>query len=146
MVPVISYNYGAGNRKRIPFIPLFFLPQQIMLPGSSWCRRFLRAQLPCLLNPAMQRLTLEYLYCASFRFPFPRGCQQRFSFISAGSPLYSTAVSLIRQCIVVLPVACIVPNWHFPWSGGSFSRAEAAGFALFLFYRQTYFTKTTAIE
>lgn len=126
MVPIIAYNYGAGNRKRVTdTIKLSILfAVSIMLVGLAVMEIF-PAQLLGLFNAKAELLEVGVpalrIICLSFIFA--GFCIVAGSVFQAlGNGVYSMLVSIARQLLVLLPVAYLlsltgrVVNiwWSFP--------------------------------
>ena len=126
MVPIIAYNYGAGNKKRVTAtIRLSVLfAVSIMFVGLAVMELF-PAQLLGLFNAEAELLAVGVpalrIICLSFIFA--GYCIVAGSVFQAlGNGVYSMIVSIARQLIVLLPVAYLlsltgnVVNiwWSFP--------------------------------
>ena len=126
MVPIIAYNYGAGNKKRVTAtIKLSVLfAVSIMFVGLAVMELF-PAQLLGLFNAEAELLAVGVpalrIICLSFIFA--GYCIVAGSVFQAlGNGVYSMIVSIARQLIVLLPVAYLlsltgnVVNiwWSFP--------------------------------
>jgi len=126
MVPIIAYNYGAGNKKRvtatIKMSVLFAV--SIMFVGLAVMEIF-PAQLLGLFNAEAELLAVGVpalrIICLSFIFA--GYCIVAGSVFQAlGNGVYSMIVSIARQLVVLLPVAYLlsltgkVVNiwWSFP--------------------------------
>lgn len=122
IIPIIAYNYGAKNKKRI----MSTVKLSIIVSVSIMCIglllfQFLPAQLLGFFDasPQMLEIGVPALRIISFCF-VPAG----FSIIvgsvfqSLGNGIYSLLVSVARQLLVILPVAflfAIVFGLHMVW-------------------------------
>ncbi len=126
MVPIIAYNYGAGNKKRVTAtIKLSVLfAVSIMFAGLAVMEVF-PTQLLGLFNAEAELLAVGVpalrIICLSFIFA--GYCIVAGSVFQAlGNGVYSMLVSIARQLLVLLPVAYLlsltgkVENiwWSFP--------------------------------
>lgn len=126
MVPIIAYNYGAGNKKRVTAtIKLSILfAVSIMFMGLAVMELF-PAQLLGMFNAEAELLAVGVpalrIICLSFIFA--GYCIVAGSVFQAlGNGVYSMLVSIARQLLVLLPVAYLlsltgkVVNiwWAFP--------------------------------
>lgn len=126
MVPVIAYNYGAGNKKRVTGTIKLSIGYavSIMLLGLAILEIF-PAQLLGLFNAPAELLEVGVpalrIICLSFIFA--GFCVVASSVFQAlGNGVYSMFVSIARQLVVLLPVAYLlsltgkVVNiwWAFP--------------------------------
>ncbi len=126
MVPIIAYNYGAGNKKRVTdTIKLSIIfAVSIMLVGLAVMEIF-PAQLLGLFNAKAELLEVGVpalrIICLSFIFA--GFCIVAGSVFQAlGNGVYSMFVSIARQLLVLLPVAYLLSLtgkviniwWSFP--------------------------------
>ncbi len=109
MVPIVAYNYGAGNKERV----LKVMKLSIMYAVSIMVIGFLAMQIfptPMLrlfdANPHMISIGVPALRIISISFIFAGFCIVVGSVFQAlGHANYSMIVSIARQLIVLLPVA-----------------------------------------
>lgn len=126
MVPIIAYNYGAANKKRVTkTIKMSILyAVSIMLVGLTIMELF-PAQLLNLFNaePELLEVGVPALRTICISFVFAGFCIVAGSVFQAlGNGIYSMIVSVARQLVVLLPVAYLlsltgqVSNiwWAFP--------------------------------
>lgn len=126
MVPIIAYNYGAGNKERVlKTMKLSIITAVgIMLVGLAVMEIF-PAQLLCLFNANEELLTVGVpaLRTICLSFAFAGFCIVVGSVFQAlGNGVYSMIVSICRQLLVLLPTAYlfsltgVVANiwWAFP--------------------------------
>lgn len=151
LTPVVGYNYGARDRRRIEGLVRFALEidAAIMVAGTLLLLvfpapflRLFNAEAAVLITgvPALRMISLSFLFagisiilCATFQ--------------ALGSPMMSLLVSLMRQVILILPAALIL-GWLSPglmWL--SFLLAEVLSCLLSLvFYRKLYREKLLPMD
>lgn len=135
MVPIISYNYGAGNRKRIERTILLSViyAVSIMLVGLAIMQIFPAAMLTMFdASAEMLEIGVPALRTISLSFVFAGYCISIGSvFQSMGNGMMSLIVSVVRQLVVLLPVAYALSLWqglHTVW--WSFPISELAAVTL----------------
>ena len=126
MVPIVAYNYGAGNKKRVmdtmKWAAVFAV--SIMLAGLL-VFQFIPGTLLGLFDasPELLEVGIPALRIIGLSFAFAGFCIVIGSVFQAlGNGIYSMIVSIARQLIVLLPVAYLlsltgnVVNvwWAFP--------------------------------
>lgn len=128
MIPIVAYNFGARNRKRI----MQTLKLSITIAVGIMCIGLLTFQLaPTTLlsffdaSPKMLEIGIPALQTISFSFIFAGFCIVASSMYQAlGNGIYSLLMSIGRQLIILLPVAYIFAKfvglnavwWAFPIS------------------------------
>lgn len=143
-VPIVSYNYGAKNRKRITkTIKLSAIyAVSIMLVGLAVVQLFTK---PLLLafnaSPNMLKLGIPALRIISLSFVFAgAGIVMSSAFQAMGQAYKSTLMSLVRQIVVILPVAYLLSltnNVNLVWF--AFPIAEIVSIILcIVFYIDLY--------
>lgn len=110
MIPIIAYNYGAKNKKRImQAVKLSILiAVSIMLLGLTIFQIFPEALLQNLFDASetMLAIGVPALRIISISFLFAGYCIVASSVFQAlGNGIYSLIVSVSRQLLVILPVA-----------------------------------------
>ncbi|MBR4168797.1 MAG: MATE family efflux transporter [Lachnospiraceae bacterium] len=126
MVPIIAYNYGARNRKRMIRTIKFatVIAVSIMLFGLFVFQVF-PSQLFALFDASEHMIAMgdPALRVISLHFPIAAVCIVFGStFQALGNGMYSLIVSLIRQLVVLLPAAYLLSKlgdvyyvwWSFP--------------------------------
>ena len=126
MVPIVAYNYGAGNRKRVKHVAKLSIiyAVSIMMVGLLVFQIF-PDKLLAMFNASEHMLTIGVpaLRIISLSFMFAGFCIVIGSVFQAlGNGVYSLAVSVARQLLVLLPAAYLlsltgkVENvwWSFP--------------------------------
>lgn len=126
MVPIVAYNYGAGNRKRVKHVAKLSIiyAVSIMMVGLLVFQIF-PDKLLAMFNASEHMLTIGVpaLRIISLSFMFAGFCIVIGSVFQAlGNGVYSLAVSAARQLLVLLPAAYLlsltgkVENvwWAFP--------------------------------
>lgn len=139
MVPIIAYNYGAGNRERVVKTMKFSIMYAvgIMLVGLA-LMEMIPAQLIGLFNatPELLEIGVPALRTICLSFCFAGYCIVAGSVFQAlGNGVYSMLVSFARQLCVLLPVAYLFSlsgNLNLIW--WSFPIAELASVGM-----STYF-------
>ncbi len=128
MIPIVAYNFGARNRKRI----MQTLKLSVTIAVGIMCIGLLTFQLaPTTLlsffdaSPKMLEIGIPALQTISFSFIFAGFCIVASSMYQAlGNGIYSLLMSIGRQLIILLPVAYIFAKfvglnavwWAFPIS------------------------------
>ena len=112
MIPIIAYNYGAKNKKRImQAVKLsVMIAVSIMLLGLAIFQIFPEALLRNLFDASetMLAIGVPALRIISISFLFAGYCIVASSVFQAlGNGIYSLIVSVSRQLLVILPVAYI---------------------------------------
>ena len=128
MVPIIAYNYGARNKKRIMQTAWLSIAAAvaIMLAGLGIFHVF-TAQLLGIFeaSEAMLEIGVPALRIISLSFVFAGfGIVVGSVFQALGNGVYSLSVSVARQLVVILPVAYVFARlmglsavwWAFPIS------------------------------
>ena len=139
MIPIIAYNYGARNKKRIMDTMKFSIGTAVglMMVGLA-ILQFLPAQLLALFNASeeMLRIGVPALRTISLSFIFAGYCIIVGSVFQAlGNGVYSLIISVVRQLLVLLPVAYIFAKlFGLAAIWFSFPIAELASVALSSFY------------
>lgn len=109
MIPIIAFNYGAGNRSRViqTIKSSVILAVCIMLTGLTVMQIF-PAKLLAIFNASEHMLGIGVvaLRLISLSFVFAGYCIIMGSVFQAlGNGVYSMIVSIVRQLVVLLPVA-----------------------------------------
>lgn len=152
MVPIIAYNYGARNKKRLMDTLKIstLLAVGVMVIGLFIFQVFPR-QLLELFNASddMLAIGVKALRAISLSFVFAGFCIIVGSIFQAlGNGLYSLIISFARQLILILPVAYILAKLfglHAIWY--SFPIAELASlFLTVLFFRRIYKEKISPLN
>jgi len=128
MVPIISFNYGARNKKRIMDTIRLSVTYavSIMLIGLLVIQLF-TAPLLMLFDASENMLEIGViaLRIISLSFVFAGFCVVASSVFQAlGNGVYSLLVSVVRQLLVILPVAWLLGRlgglnavwWSFPFA------------------------------
>ncbi|MBQ3291302.1 MAG: MATE family efflux transporter [Mogibacterium sp.] len=141
-VPIIAYNYGAGEKQRleqamrlgvrygiaimsIGTLIFWLIPEELMALFDA--------------SPEMTAMGVVALHIMSLNFPFAGYCIMRgASFQALGRSVYSMNISLVRQLVVIIPCAFLLSKiggvnmvwWAFPI-------AEVAGTAMSINYYRT---------
>lgn len=109
MIPIIAYNYGAKNKKRITeTIKLsIIIAVGIMIVGLALFQIFPAQFLRFFdASPSMLKIGVPALRIISISFVFAGYCIVVGSVFQAlGNGMYSLIVSVARQLLVILPVA-----------------------------------------
>ena len=112
MVPIIAYNYGAGKRDRLlKTIKLSILyAVGIMLIGLIVIQLIPGALLGMFnASPQMLEIGVPALRTISLSFVFAGYCIITSSVFQAlGNGIYSMIVSIVRQIVILLPVAYLL--------------------------------------
>lgn len=111
MIPIIAYNYGARNKKRITdVIKLSSALAVIIMFIGFMVFQIFPAKLLGLFNAsdAMLEIGIPALKIISISFPFAGYCIVNGSVFQAmGNGVYSLIISICRQLVVLLPIAYI---------------------------------------
>ena len=135
MIPIIAYNYGAGRKERVvkTIKSSVILAVCIMLAGLAVMQVF-PAQLLAIFNASENMLAIGVtaLRLISLSFVFAGYCIVMGSVFQAlGNGVYSMTTSIVRQLIVLLPVAylfSLTGNINLVWL--AFPFAELFSLAL----------------
>lgn len=152
MIPILAYNYGARNKKRIvETIKMSLMVAVIIMIVGMLIFQIFPEQLLGFFKPTQETLTIGVpaLRIISISFLFAGMSIILLSVFQAfGSGVLSLIVSATRQLIIILPVAYVFAKLygiHMVW--WSFPVAEVASVILsFLFLRVTYRKKIKDIE
>lgn len=112
MIPIISYNFGARSRKRImeTFRLSVIYAVSIMVVGLIVCQAIPEILL-AMFNPSTELLSIGVpaLRIISLSFIFAAfGIVSSSMFQALGNGMMSLIVSVIRQLVVILPVAYLL--------------------------------------
>ena len=125
-VPIAAYNYGAGHKDRLEQVMKLGIRYGIGLMSCGTILFWLfPSQLMSLFSPTEEMLSLGIiaLHIMSLNFPFAGFCIMRGSIFQAlGKSIYSMNISLVRQLVVIVPVAFLLSKiggvtavwWAFP--------------------------------
>lgn len=139
MIPIIAYNYGARNKKRIMDTMKFSIGTAVglMMVGLA-AFQMLPAQLLAMFNASEEMLTIGVpaLRTISLSFIFAGYCIIVGSVFQAlGNGMYSLIISVVRQLLVLLPVAYVFAKlFGLAAVWFSFPIAELASVALSSYY------------
>lgn len=147
LVAIIGYNYGAKNKKRMmrTFKLAMITSVAIMAVGFALFQFFPKWMLEMFSADAnMMKIGIPALRIISFNFVFAAMAITIGSIFSGtGNGVYSMIVSIVRQLVVILPVAYLLSltgNIDLVWL--SFAIAELVGLALSVFFlKRTYESK-----
>lgn len=152
MIPIIAYNYGARNKKRIMDTARLsiFIAVAIMMIGIVIFQLF-PAQLLLMFNASehMLEVGVPALRLISLSFIFAGYCIIVSSIFQAlGNGVYSLVTSVARQLFCILPVAYIfarVFGLHAVWF--SFPLAEIVSVVLSsILFKRIYDKKIAVLE
>ena len=115
MVPIIAFNYGAGKRERlIKTIKLSILYAIVIMLAGFVVLQIFPVPLLKLFDASdnMLDIGVTALRTISYSFVFAGYCIVAGSVFQAlGNGMYSLLVSVLRQMIVLLPVAYLFGKW-----------------------------------
>lgn len=139
MIPIIAFNYGAGRKDRViqTIKSSVLAAVSIMLAGLLVFQLF-PAPLLAIFNASehMLEIGVVALRLISLSFVFAGYCIVMGSVFQAlGNGVYSMVVSIVRQLVVLLPVAfllALLGNVNLVWL--SFPIAELFSLGLSTFY------------
>ena len=128
IIPVIAYNYGAGNRKRVTgSVKLGLCYAVVIMVCGLILFQTMPEQLLLLFDASENMLAIGVpaLRIISIHFPiaaFGIGCGSIFQ--ALGSATYSMVISIVRQLVALLPAAWLLAFlgnvslvwWAFPIS------------------------------
>ena len=124
VTPVISYNYGAGNKKRVKeafFISLaimftfnFVVIMAMILFPEVFASIFTSDKA---LISVVKDIMPMFLAGMTI-FGLQRACQN--TFVALGQSLISLFIALLRKVILLIPLAIILPNFVTPKVNGVF--------------------------
>ncbi|AFA47322.1 MATE family efflux transporter [Acetobacterium woodii] len=149
MVPIIAYNYGARNKDRVTKTIKWsiFYAVTIMLIGLA-IFQLMPEKLLLMFNASddMLAIGIPALRTISFSFLFAGFCIVMISsFQALGNGLLSLIISVVRQLVVLLPVAYLLSlsgSLDAVW--WSFPIAELAAFILSALFMKYLLNKETA--
>lgn len=152
MVPIVAYNYGARKKKRIiqTVKMSIIIATGIMLFGFAIFQIF-PAQLLKMFNATDDMLTIGTyaLRIISISFIFAGFCIILLSVFQAlGHGVLSLIVSLIRQLVVILPVAFLLAKLgglHAVWYAFPIADIFSVTFSI-IFLRKIYHTTIKNLE
>ena len=152
MIPIIAYNYGARNKKRIlSTIRLSTgIAIAIMMVGLAGFQLF-PAQLLKLFDasPHMLEIGVPALRIISLCFIFAGyGIVMSSVFQALGNAVYSLIMSVARQLVVILPVAYLLAKLFgltFVWASIPIAEIVSVILCIFLF-RRIYRLKLKPLE
>lgn len=152
MIPVVAYNYGARNKKRITTTIRLCITYavSIMVIGMLIMQFFPKVLLNLFeASPSMIEIGVPALRLISLSFPFAGFCMIISStFQALGNGVFSMLVSFVRQLIVLIPAAFLLSltgNVTNVWF--SFPIAEISSVLLSTgFFIHLYKTKIKSLE
>ena len=123
LTPILSYNYGARNQRRIADGIRFALAAALCIMGVGMVIFLLFPQLlmgifsaPELAMtmgvPALRIVSLSFLFAG---VSIILGA----AFQALGAPMFSLIISLLRQLVIVLPVCLLLALPPRSWCGGA---------------------------
>ena len=113
--PIISFNYGAGNKQRVGSCYKLLLTVCFGFSTLIWLLAMTVPQLFAMVftsDPALTEVTVHALriYMAViFMFGLQIGCQQ--TFVSMGNAKNSLFLALLRKVFLLIPLIFILPNF-----------------------------------
>lgn len=139
MVPIVAYNYGAKNKKRmLDTMKLSMVYASILMVIGILVFQIFPKQLLGFFNPSdnMIALGVPALRIISTHFIFAGVCIIAGSIFQAlGNGVYSLCVSVVRQLLVLLPAAYLLSltgNVNMVWL--AFPIAEISSLAISMFF------------
>ncbi len=113
--PIMSYNYGAGNLKRVKGtfmrMVLVCLAGTLLFGGLAVVRPSIYAQLFS-TNQELTALTCQYMpvyFLGITVFGIQMGCQT--TFLALGQAKVSLVIALLRKIVLLIPLAMIFPRF-----------------------------------
>ena len=142
MVPIVAYNYGAGNRERViqTMKSSIAFAVGIMLVGLT-VMELIPGQLIGFFNPTPELLEqgIPALRTICLSFCFAGYCIEVGSVFQAlGNGIYSMCVSIARQLFVLLPVAylfSLTGNVNMIWWAFPIAELASVGMSTFFLFR-----------
>lgn len=113
--PIISYNYGAGNKDRVKKCFKLLLISCLALSGTMWTLTMLFPQVFIrMFTPDAQLIESTVHYLRIFMavagiFGIQTACQN--TFIAVGNAKTSVFLALLRKVILLIPLIFILPNF-----------------------------------
>lgn len=113
--PIISYNYGAGNKDRVKRIFRILLTCSLIYSIAIWAAVMIfPSSFAAMFNPKSE--TLEFtanalrIYCAVLGiFGIQVACQM--TFVSLGKAISSMTVAIMRKFVLLIPLIYIIPRF-----------------------------------
>lgn len=137
MVPIISYNYGAGNRARIQrTIRLGMISAVSVMAAGTLVFQVIPRRLLSLFNASddMMAIGIPALRIISICFVFAGICIVASTvFQSLGRGILSLAISVIRQLVILLPTAYLLSltgTLNFIWLAFPISEAVSVAISI----------------
>ena len=112
--PIISYNYGAGNRERVKGAFWLLLKSSLLYATLLWVLVMLFPQMFAAMFTAdaalieFTRTALRIYMACMLLFGIQMACQM--TFMSIGNAKSSIIVAVMRKFILLLPLIYIVPQ------------------------------------
>ncbi len=111
--PIIAFNYGAGDGKRVKEAFLLLLKLSLIYSVSLWAMAMLFPQIfamiftkdPELINISVKAMRI-YM-AASLLFGIQISCQQ--TFIALGNAKVSVFLAILRKIVLLIPLIYILP-------------------------------------
>jgi putative MATE family efflux protein len=142
IVPIMAYNYGARNPKRIlGTLKRAAVTDVIIMTVGLLVFQLLPDLLIGMFNPSDEFLHIgrQALRTISFSFPLAAiGISVSGSFQALGDGIYSTITSLCRQLVALLPAAFLLSltgNVHMVWWSFPIAEVVSVTVTLILFAR-----------
>ena len=151
--PIVSFNYGAGNIKRVKQAFHLLLKSSLVYSTLLWCICMFTPQLFITIftdNPQLAeyaKWAIRIYMAASLLFSIQIACQQ--TFIALGNAKTSLFLALLRKVILLIPLIFILPHFFTNQVLGVFiaepiADTIAVSVTSFLFYRE--YRKLSGIE
>lgn len=141
LMPIMGYNYGARNKKRLidAMIKGMIIAVIIMTLGTFlfWLQTDTLLEI-FKANEDMLKEGIPALRIISLCFvPAALGITFSTVFQSTGMGLYSLVVSLLRQLVLILPIAYFMSAFGLVYVWSAFPIAEIGSFvvSIYLYYR-----------
>ncbi len=152
MISIVAFNYGARNKKRITAaIKLTTLIALSIMSVGTLTFQFFPIPLLKMFDASGDMLTIgvKALRTISFAFPFAGiAIVLSVSFQALGKGVYSMAMSIVRQLVVLLPAAYLLSltgNVSSTWYAFLIAEGVSIIMAIVL-YLHIYKTKISVIE
>lgn len=113
--PIISYNFGAGNKERVKQAFRLLFISCVTFASLYWLLNMLYPQLLVSIFAsddalkAMAAWALRIYLAAGFMMGIQLACQQ--TFVAIGQAKISLFLALLRKIILLIPLIYILPNF-----------------------------------
>lgn len=143
VMPIMGYNYGAGNKKRLTdALKIGAVIAIIIMAAGTAVFMLIPGQLLMIFNASEQMLQIGIPALRTISLCFiaaAMGIMFSTLFQALGNGIYSLAVSILRQLVVILPAAYLLSKIGLGYVWYAFPIAEALSFMVsVLLFKRIY--------